>query len=138
MANLSSSKDMARSERILVAEDDEALGLLLQAILTGAGFYVEQVSDGHEAVKKYRQQGPFDLVILDAYMPKLDGQAALARIRELNPTACALALSGQPSEEDEAVPAWAQGFDGHLSKPFDNGQLVKLVHQLLERRGRRE
>ena len=138
MANLSSSKYMARGERILVAEDDEALSLLLQTVLTEAGFRVEQASDGQEAVKKYGQQGPFDLVILDAYMPKLDGQAALARIRKLNPSACALALSGQPSEEDDAVPEWARGFDAHLSKPFDNGQLVRMVRQLLTRRDRCE
>jgi len=122
------------SERILVVEDDESVRLLVRAVLTYRGYDVIEACDGEEAVSRYREEGPFDLVILDQAMPKLNGRGALEQIRAADPAVRALALSGlllhcEPSAQAPA----ADGFDAQLSKPFDNTELAMLVRQLLDR-----
>ncbi len=123
------------SERILLAEDDESVRLLIQAVLTYRGYAVTPACDGEEAVKLFREKGPFDLVILDRAMPKLDGRAALQKIQGMAPDVQSLGLSGLLPEQEPPPPAGAaHGFDAQLGKPFDNTELVTTVRQLLDRR----
>ena len=133
MTELATGSARPGPARILVAEDEEALAMLLEAVLVGAGYSVKMASDGAEAVNQYRAPGAFDLVILDLQMPNLDGRQALARIRELDAAVRAVVLSGEPLDSLEDKPAWAEGFDAYLSKPFDNDELVRLVKGLLGR-----
>jgi CheY-like chemotaxis protein len=126
------TRSVEGSKRILVGEDDELIVMLIQAVLEVQGCTVVGAADGEEFVSKYRREGPFDLVILDLHMPKLDGRQALEQIRALNPGAIALALSGLPVEREGLVPDRAGGFDGRLNKPFDNDVLSKLVRQMLD------
>ena len=73
------------SERILLAEDDESVRLLIQAVLTYRGYAVTPACDGEEGVKLFREKGPFDLVILDRAMPKAGRQGRLEKIQGLDP-----------------------------------------------------
>jgi CheY-like chemotaxis protein len=126
------------SERILLVEDDESVRLLIQAVLTYRGYAVTEAADGEEAVKLFREKGPFDLVILDRAMPKLDGPAALERIRVMDPDVQSLGLSGLLPENEPALRAGAgRGFDAQLSKPFDNTEMITLVRRLLDGRAER-
>jgi CheY-like chemotaxis protein len=122
------------SERILLVEDDESVRLLVRAVLTYRGYEVTEACDGEEGVKLFRQRGPFDLVILDLAMPKLDGRAALEQIRAVDAEVRTLGLSGLLPQHDQGPEAAAHGFDAQLSKPFDNTELVALVRRLLDRR----
>jgi len=122
------------SERILLVEDDESVRLLVRAVLTYRGYEVTEACDGEDGVKVFRERGPFDLVILDRAMPKLDGRAALEQIRAVDAGVRAVGLSGLPPECDQGSrAAAAQGFDAQLTKPFDNTELVALVRRLLDR-----
>ncbi len=122
------------SKSILVADDDEALRMLLQAILSADGYRVTMAQDGEEAVDLFKRQGPFELIILDLRMPKLSGQAALQRIRALDPSICVMALTGMPLEK--ASDPMLSGFDGQMTKPFHSEELVEKVKSLLaERKG---
>jgi CheY-like chemotaxis protein len=124
----------AGSASILVAEDDEAVGMFIEAVLVGEGYRVVQAANGEEAVRKYREQGPFNLAILDVHMPKLDGPRALKQIRAFHPAVRGMVLSGTPVEDAKSLPEWAQGFEGFLAKPFNAMELVGVVRQLLERK----
>jgi CheY-like chemotaxis protein len=111
---------------------------LIQAVLTYRGYAVTEAADGEEAVKLFREKGPFDLVVLDRTMPKLNGPAALERIRALDPDVQSLGLSGLLPENEPAHRAGtARGFDAQLSKPFDNTEMVTLVRRLLDGRADR-
>jgi CheY-like chemotaxis protein len=126
------------SERILVVEDDESVRLLLRAVLMYRGYQVTEACDGEEAVRFFRQKGPFDLIILDQAMPKLDGRAALEQIRAVDAGVLALGLSGLPPEaSQDARPVAPCGLDAQLSKPFDNTELLAFVRRLLDRRAPR-
>ena len=117
------------SKSILVADDDEALRMLLHAILTAGGYRVSVAENGEKAVELFQRHGPFELVILDLRMPKLSGQAALQRIRALNSGIRALALTGMPLEKDSDP--LLKGFDGQMTKPFLGDELVEKVKSLL-------
>jgi CheY-like chemotaxis protein len=119
------------SERLLVAEDDKPMRALIRAVLTYRGYEVIEAVDGEDAVNKYLENGPFDLVILDMDMPKLAGTEVLLRIRARDASARALALSGALFD-DETARNPASRFNGLLNKPFRNIDLVKLVRRILD------
>jgi CheY-like chemotaxis protein len=120
------------AKRILVAEDDELVRMLVRAVLSCRGYEVLEAADGEEGVRLFQERGPFDLVILDHSMPKLGGHQALKRIRALNPSVPALGLSGMPigprGPEHDLEP---DGFDARLNKPFHNTELLALAQRLL-------
>jgi DNA-binding response OmpR family regulator len=66
------------SSRILVVEDDSRPAATLERVLTAEGHQVEVVGDGMEALRRARQQ-PFDLVVLDVMLPRLDGVGGCRR-----------------------------------------------------------
>ena len=127
-----SPESLEGSERVLVAEDDNSLRVLIRAVLTYRGYKVVEAVDGADAVDKYRTDGPFDLVILDMAMPTLGGPEALEQIRAQNASAHALALSGSPFESEDASQNSVGSFDGFLNKPFRNVDLLKLVRRVLD------
>jgi CheY-like chemotaxis protein len=127
-----SPESLEGSERVLVAEDDNSLRVLMRAVLTYRGYKVVEAVDGGDAVDKYRTDGPFDLVILDMAMPTLDGPEVLQQIRAQNASARALALSGTPFESEAELQDPVSRFDGFLNKPFRNIDLLKLVRRVLD------
>jgi two-component system, OmpR family, alkaline phosphatase synthesis response regulator PhoP len=72
------------AKKILVVEDDLNTRKLYQTILTNAGFQVETAADGAEGLAKCRQGG-YDLVLLDAMLPKMDGIALLGELKKSPP-----------------------------------------------------
>ena len=73
------------STRILVVDDSSLSRRTLRNMLEGAGYIVEEASDGAQALERYFLQ-PHDLVLLDNVMERLSGLEVLAKFRELNPT----------------------------------------------------
>jgi CheY-like chemotaxis protein len=124
--------------RVLLAEDGEANQLVAAAILRKAGFSVDLVCDGAEAVAAARSAS-YDVVLMDVRMPGLDGYAATAMIRALEGQAgevpiLALTASAMPGDAERCL---AAGMDAHLAKPVDRAALVGAVAALMERKPRR-
>jgi CheY-like chemotaxis protein len=124
----------ARLKRILVADDEELVRMAIKTILSIGGYEVAMAEDGAEAVEKFRDASPrFDLVVLDMHMPRLDGRGALLRIREIDPNAGVVLLSGGlhgPAIEGDTE---LEGV-AFLQKPFDNEELLGLVRQMIDSR----
>ena len=123
--------DLEGSERLLLADDDNAVRTLIRAVLAYRGYEIIEAVDGEDALDKYLSNGPFDLVILDRDMPKFSGAEVLQRIRAHDPSARVLSLSGSVLR-DEAGQDPASPFNGLLSKPFHNMDLLKLVRRILD------
>lgn len=115
-----------RRERILLADDEEMVRKAVRLILAACGYQITEAVDGEDAVEKYAHASPpFDLVLLDLDMPRLNGLDALAKIRKYHSGAKIILLSGGAHALDPSEVRFVQ-------KPFENAELIKLVRETLD------
>jgi len=112
---------------ILYAEDEISNRELLAIKLQRAGFDITGVRDGELAWQTY-QQRHYDLVILDHYMPKMDGLDVAMRIREVNQD---IPIIGITSNDGLIKTLQAAGFNAVLIKPIRGTAIVDLIRDLL-------
>ena len=117
--------------KILIAEDDPKIGTYLQQGLSEAGFAVDRVENGAEALQR-ALGGDHDLLILDVMMPGLDGWEVLARLRAAGRGVPVLFLTARDRIEDR-VRGLELGADDYLIKPFAFAELLARVRSLLRR-----
>ena len=124
----------AGEHRILLVEDIEINRMLAETILEEAGFLVESVPDGCDAVEAIRGRPLwyYDLVLMDIQMPVMNGYEATRSIRALNRadarTMPIIALSANAREEDRRM-SLESGMNHHIAKPFDVAQLISTVNE---------
>jgi two-component system cell cycle sensor histidine kinase/response regulator CckA len=119
-------------EKVLVADDEELVRLVVRAVLSYRGYQIVEATNGEEAIKLYREASPpYDLVLLDVHMPNLNGWETLVRLRQLDPGVTAILLSGGLTDEENEK-AVKLGAASLLPKPFDNLNLLRLVRKTLD------
>ena len=102
--------------RILIAEDDEALGKFVRQGLESEQYRVDSAKDGEQALSA-ALTSDYDVVILDLNLPKLDGVGVLRQVRIKKPSLPILILTQRTRVEDR-VQALDTGADDYLGKPF--------------------
>ncbi len=117
-------------DKVLVIDDDEALGKVVSLALEGAGYWVEVAQHGLEGLQKLYQWRP-DLVILDVMMPRMDGWETCRRIREISNVPI-LMLTAKVGDANE-LKGLREGADVYMTKPFAVSVLVGRVEALLRR-----
>jgi two-component system response regulator QseB len=117
--------------RLLLIEDDVALGEGIHQALSREGYTVDWVKDGTSALHALLSEG-FDLAILDLGLPKLDGLTVLKRLRDSGSALPVLILTARDATEDRIVGLDA-GADDYLIKPFDLSELKARLRALLRR-----
>ena len=121
---------IAEKPRVLVADDDPSMRLLLRRTLELAKCQVALAGNGDAALAAF-QSAPFDLVILDVMMPGLDGMEVCRRVRAQSAVPIVL-LTALDSEED-TIRGLDAGADDYLAKPFAVGELLARVRSALRR-----
>ena len=113
--------------RILVVDDNEDAAEWLATVLRLNGHEMHIAHDGLEAMKTAERVRP-DAVLLDIGLPRLDGYEVCRRIREQSwgKDLLLVALTGWGQDEDRQKSRDA-GFDGHLVKPVDDEELLRLL-----------
>jgi len=119
--------------KVLLIDDDRSLLTLLSQYLTNAGYQVSQAENGLEGLRLLYSQQP-DVVVLDVMMPRLDGWATLARIRELSDLPV-LFLTAR-GEEPDKLRGFRLGADDYVTKPFSFAELEARLQAILSRAGR--
>ena len=117
-----------RGARILLVEDTPMNQELMLTLLRRAGHMVEVVGDGEAAVAAV-QRRPFDLVLMDVQLPRMDGLAATRAIRQLGTPAAqtpVIAMTARALPGD-AEKCFAAGMSDHLSKPVDAVALLATI-----------
>ena len=120
--------DMAR---ILIADDEEDFGLLLERALTQTGHDTRRARDGNAALAILKT-APVELAIVDLYMPGKDGIETILEIRRQFPAMKIIAISGSVPKTSEAILLMAQKLGAHLTlaKPFSVEQILEAVKSL--------
>jgi len=127
-------EDAGEGLRILAAEDHPVNQLVLRTLLSQLGCEVTLVGDGAQALEAFRA-GRWDVVLMDIQMPVMDGLEATRAIRGLErregaarTPLVALTANAMP---DQVAEYRAAGFDDHLSKPIDAGELLAVLNRAL-------
>ena len=124
-----SCEKVSKMPKVLVADDALFTRKVLREILEAEGCEVVEVSNGKDAVDKFRLERP-DLVLLDISMPEMDGLTALRAIKEMDDGAKVVMVSamGQMSTVKEALKLGACDF---VVKPFRPHQIRELIARWL-------
>jgi len=120
---------------ILVTDDDPEIIDLLRLDLELMGFNVDYANDGQSALKKAENK-PYDLMVLDVMMPKLDGFEVVRRLRANRGTANVpiILLTAKGTIEDK-IRGFNAGADDYLVKPFEFQELMVRMRALFRRTG---
>jgi two-component system nitrogen regulation response regulator NtrX len=119
--------------RILVVDDEEGIRQVLRQVLEYEGHEVATASGGGEALRTHESFRP-DLMFLDVKMARMDGLEVLARIREKDPEAVVVMISGHGSIET-AVEATRRGAFDFIEKPLDTDRMLVTIRNALQQRG---
>ncbi|PYJ90712.1 MAG: hypothetical protein DME70_00065, partial [Verrucomicrobia bacterium] len=118
-------------ELILLVDDETEIAELAAAMLTEEGYRVILARDGFEALKIYQQIGKrIALVILDFFLPVMDGDAVFDELRTLNPEV-AVVLSSGFAEQSKLGTMLAQGLKGFIPKPYTAEKLLEQVRSTI-------
>src|SRR5688572_28954544 len=117
---------------ILLVDDEVEISELASAMLTDEGYRVILAKDGFEVLKIYQQIGKqIALVILDFFLPVMDGDAVFDELRSLNPEV-AVVLSSGFSEQSKLGNMLAQGLKGFIPKPYTREKLLEQVRSTID------
>ncbi|ALA57544.1 sigma-54-dependent transcriptional regulator [Nitrospira moscoviensis] len=118
------------SASILIVDDEESIRSSLRSILEDEGYEVAVASNGQEALRLYTTDPP-DLMMLDIWMPEMDGLETLRRVKEFVPTAQVMMMSGHGSIET-AVKAIKLGAYDYIEKPLSLENVTLRVKHALD------
>jgi len=127
---------MSEKIKILLAEDEVSLGMIIKESLETRDFDVILCENGEDALKKYQSESP-ELLVLDVMMPKKDGFALVQEIRKADQDIPVIFLTSKSRTED-VVEGFGLGGNDYLKKPFSMEELIVRIHALLDRKKRRE
>lgn len=121
---------MNAPRRILMADDDRAIRILLSVILTKGGYEIETAANGRELLRRL-QLFPADLVLLDLQMPEMNGFGVLAEIRASRQLAHLPVLATSAYGTHKEADVRAAGFDHYFQKPIDRLELLAVIKRFL-------
>ena len=115
---------------MLVVDDDEVIRQLIAVNLQLEGFEVATAVDGQDCLERVQDIAP-DVITLDVMMPRLDGWETAVQLRKSPDTAhIKVVLITARAQEDDIVRGTNVGADAYLTKPFDPGEMIRVVRQL--------
>lgn len=120
------------THKILLAEDELALGTIVKESLETRGFDVVFCGDGEEAKTQYTAQKP-ELLVLDVMMPKKDGFTLVKEIRQMDEHIPIIFLTAKSRTED-VVEGFGYGANDYVKKPFSMEELIVRIKALLDRK----
>ncbi|MFN3739553.1 MAG: response regulator [Thermodesulfovibrionales bacterium] len=121
---------MNEKTRILVIDDENIVRVSCKRILEPEGFLVELAADGYEAIELIKKQ-PYDIIITDLKMPKMDGLEVLQWIKKNSPASKVVVITGFSTPEIAERSA-KSGATKYLEKPFTPETLISVVQSAIK------
>jgi DNA-binding response OmpR family regulator len=123
---------MANKLKILLAEDDPNLGMLLQEYLISKNYDVDLAKDGNEGLDIFLNNDGFDMCLLDVMMPKKDGFSLAKEIRLKDENVPIIFLTAKSMKED-TIQGFKSGADDYITKPFSMEELLMRIAAIFRR-----
>jgi DNA-binding response OmpR family regulator len=117
--------------RILLAEDDNNLGILLKNYLNARNYNTDLFVNGVQALAAFPSRS-FGLCILDIMMPEMDGLTLAKEIRRINPEIPIIFLTAK-NQKDDIIDGFRSGADDYITKPFSMEELLYRIEAILRR-----
>jgi len=117
--------------KVLLAEDEASLGMIVKESLETRGFTVFHTENGEEAFEVYKKENP-DILVLDVMMPKKDGFTLAKEIRLENKKIPIIFLTAK-SQTSDVLEGFNHGGNDYLKKPFSMEELIVRIKSLLNR-----
>ena len=117
--------------KVLLAEDETSLGMIVKESLETRDFLVFLAEDGEQAVEIYKKEQP-DILVLDVMMPKKDGFSVAEDIRKENKRIPIIFLTAK-SQTSDVLEGFHKGGNDYLKKPFSIEELIVRIKALLDR-----
>jgi CheY-like chemotaxis protein len=132
MINESTGVNVFRTRKLLVVDDEQQIRMLLKELGERLGMEVDVAVDGEMGLEAFQQFQP-DIVILDIYMPRMNGLLAMTRIKQLNPDCPVILITGYNhykalTESRKPIP------DGFILKPFQIRTIAQQMMLLLDKK----
>ncbi len=118
--------------RLLIIEDNHGLRDSLTQYMREAAFLVDSTGTGDEGLW-YATEHPYDVILLDLMLPKIDGMEIIRRLRKKQISVFILVISARDGLDDR-IEALNSGADDYLTKPFPMSEALARVHALLRRK----
>lgn len=121
---------MSNKKKIVLAEDNSTLSLLLKFRLTKEGYDILTAADGKEAIEHIEQQNP-DLILTDIMMPFISGLEVISHVRNELKIQTPIIVFSAAGQEEMVLKAFNLGANDFMGKPFSPNELVIRVKRLL-------
>jgi DNA-binding response OmpR family regulator len=122
---------MANKIKLLLAEDEAALGQIIKESLETRDFEVILSDNGEKAFEKYKSESP-EILVLDVMMPKKDGFTLAKEVRAIDDAIPIIFLTAK-SQTSDVVEGFSIGGNDYLKKPFSMEELIVRIHNLIKR-----
>ena len=125
----------SRVVRVLVAEDEPDYLKLMVGHLLKRGFIVTGAPDGQEALDLFKEQGPFDVLVVDLAMPRMDGLELMRQARQVDPWLESIVITASADINNAISAMRRDGAHDYLLKPLDTmGSLSLAVQRAAQHR----
>lgn len=118
--------------KVLLVDDEPHFVKLLAERLAGRGFNVETAGGGTEAIDRAKEES-YDAIVLDLFMPEMDGLETLKQLKEINPDLQVILLTGHGTI-DKGVEAMKLGAMDFVEKPADFKELLEKIKKAKDKR----
>ena len=118
-------------KKILVVDDDLAMGEMCKELLKSKGYTSEVVTSGKEAIEKVSMDGLYTIVLTDLVMPDMDGIEVLKKIKQQNPQIDVVVMTSYGTVTN-AVDAMKLGASDYITKPFKRDELIVVIEKILQ------
>lgn len=124
-------KEKVSHLRILIVDDEELIRILTCNFMQRLFGEVVTAVDGLDALEKFNQQGPFDMVLTDIRMPNMGGRELIKELRAINQTVFIAVMSGAPEEAEDDL----KHSDVFVEKPVGFDQITTILSQMIDKNG---
>lgn len=118
-------------KKILIVDDDMAMGEMCKELLKSKGYASDAVTHGKDAIEKVSMNGLYTIVLTDLVMPDMDGIEVLKKVKQHNPNIDVIVMTSYGTVTN-AVEAMKLGASDYITKPFKRDELIIVIEKILQ------